>query len=122
MFAEKRQFPRAEIPCKISTVFAERLLIFNAHTENLGVGGIKVILEEKLQVSTEVDLELFLQDKERPLKCKGKISWVEELTPVGINPRFFDTGIEFIQINDYDKQEILKFVDMLLAKGQKDKT
>lgn len=121
MFTEKRQFPRAVIPCKISTVFAERVLVLNSHTENIGVGGIKVILEEKLHVSTEVDLDLFLLDKEKPLKCKGKIVWVDEITPVEIRPRLFDTGIEFTQISDFDKQEVVKFVNTLLSKSQKDK-
>ena len=115
MFTEKREFPRANINCKISTIFAERLLVFNTHTENIGVKGIKVILGEELYVSTIVNLEIFLLDKDKPLKCKGEIIWVKEISPIRIKPRLFDTGIEFTEVNDSDRKEIEQFVEKLLS-------
>ncbi len=121
MKIEKRRFPRASIVCKITAVFAERLLVFNSHTENIGEGGIRVILEEKLHISTEVEVELFLLDRERPLKCKGQVIWTEEISPVGTEPRFFDTGIEFMGISDPDQTDVRKLVNALLAQEQGEK-
>lgn len=115
MFAEKRGFPRANVACKISVVSGERLLIFSSHTENIGAGGIRVIIEEKIEYSTAVDLDLFLLDKEKPLKCKGQIVWINEIKPTENKPRLFDTGIQFIEISDSDRRQIRKFVHTVLS-------
>lgn len=115
---EKRQFPRAEVACKISVVFADRLLVFNTHTENIGVSGIKVILQEKLNVSTIVDIELFLLGKEIPIKCKGQVVWAKEMVPLEINPRLFETGIEFVQISEPNQEALKKFIDELLYQSR----
>lgn len=115
MAIEKRAFPRANISCKISTVFGERLLVFNSHTENISAGGIRVIIEEKIAYSTIVDLELFLLDREKPLKCKGRIVWANEMKPTKINPRLFNTGIQFIEISNSDQEEIKKLVGNIIS-------
>lgn len=117
MVMEKRKFPRAEVACKISTVFGERLLVFNAHTENIGEGGIRVILGEKLNISTIVEVDLFLLDKEIPIRCKGEVVWATEMKPEGISPRLFDTGIKFIEINDHNKENIRKVVLTLIEQA-----
>ena len=104
---ERRRFPRRTLVCKITAIFGERLLMLSSHTENVGIGGIRVILQEKLHISTEVEIELFLEDREKPLKSKGQIIWVRELNPEKIQPRFFDTGIKFIGMNSSD-QELLR--------------
>ena len=111
MFIERRQSPRADILCKISTIFGDRLLVFNSHSENAGVGGIMTILEEKLHISTIVDLELLLSGREKALKCKGQIVWVEEINPKQVSPCLFKTGIKFINMSDSDRAEMRKFME-----------
>ena len=115
MSIDKRRFPRANIPCKISTVFGERLLVFSSHTENIGGGGTMTILEEKLHISTVVDLKLLLPHREKSLKCTGQITWVTEMNPKETNPRLFNTGIEFMDVSDSDQDQIKKFVDTLIS-------
>lgn len=117
MFKEKRTFPRVNIPCKISCIFGERLLVFKNHTENISATGIRIILQEKLSVSTMVDLELFLSDREGHLKCKGQIVWIREISPTGTEPHLFDTGIKFIDVNDSEREELKKFVNAIISKA-----
>lgn len=116
-FAEKREYRRISVACKISFVSSERQLVFNSHTENISAGGIMVIIEENAP-STIVDLELYLWDKEQPLKCKGEIVWVNEITPKETKPRLFNTGIKFIEMSDFDKEEIKKFVNTIISTWQ----
>jgi len=116
MSIEKRLFPRINIVCKISTVFGDRLLVFNTHTENVSGGGIRVILEEKLNVTTQVDIELFLFHTELPIRCKGQVIWAVELKPERIMHRLFYTGIKFVEISDHNREEIKKLVAEILAK------
>jgi len=110
---EKRRYPRARFLCRITVASPRRLLA--SHTENIGEGGLRVILEEKLVLRTEVGLEIFVE-KERPIKCRGRIVWVaESINPIEGKPLLFDTGIEFIEMNDTAKQYISKLVDKILA-------
>jgi len=113
---ERRRYSRAEFPCKIFVGAPIRLL--HSHTENISEGGIKVILEEKLRPFTIVGLEIFV-DKEKPIKCKGKVIWVKErVNPLERKPVSFETGIEFIEIADCDREYIRKLVDKLLSQKE----
>jgi len=121
MFAERRGFPHAKVTCKISIVSGDKPLVFTSHTENIGAGGIRVIIAEKIEYDKAIDLELFLLDREKPLKCKGQIVWAREIKPTEVNPRLFDTGIQFIEISESDRKEIKNFVDTVIAQGNDNK-
>jgi len=106
---ERRQYTRALFPCRIMISSPIRLLI--SHTEDISEGGIRVMLEEKLSPFTMVGIELYF-DKNRPMKCKGKIAWVKEITnPIEKMPSMFDTGIKFIDLTDFDKLYLKKLAD-----------
>ncbi len=77
---ERRKFPRIAFPCKI--VLSSPLRSLTTHTENISEGGIKIIVEEKLSAFTTIGIEIFLE-KDKPIKCKGKIMRVtEKVNPV----------------------------------------
>lgn len=119
MHTEKRKFPRGNFFCKITAIFGERLLVFNSYTENISEGGVKVFLEEKLNISTVVDMELSLANDEETIKCKGELIWVQEIPPDQTEKEsLFDTGIKFIEINEQDKKRICQLVKNLIAKEQ----
>ncbi len=116
---ERRKFLRIELPCKIIVTSPIRFL--TSHTENIGEGGIRVLLEEKLSVFSIVGIEIYL-GKERPLKCKGRIVWVKEkVNPLEKVPIMFDTGIQFIEINDCDREYIRKLVESCCVNKNKKK-
>ena len=110
---ERRRFPRANFPCKITVVSPIRYL--NSHTENISEGGIRVLLEEKLSPYSVVGVEIFV-DKGKSIKCKARIVWVKEkINPLEKVPVMYDTGVEFIEINDCDREYLRKLVEKLLS-------
>ncbi|MFA7677200.1 MAG: PilZ domain-containing protein [Candidatus Omnitrophota bacterium] len=112
---EKRRFVRASYPCKI-VIFTPDEATFTVNTENIGAGGIRVILSRELRISLLTDLEVFLKDK--AIKCKGRIVWVikkDSQTPD--NSPDYDTGIEFYRISEEDRKFIKRVVESL-ASGQ----
>jgi hypothetical protein len=115
MVVEKRRFPRADIVCKISAAFGERMLTFDTHTENIGEGGIRVILKEKLNIPTSVGIELYLQEREVAIRCQGEIVWTHEMKPAEVKPHLFDTGIKFVEISDGDRGIIREVVSSLIG-------
>ncbi len=118
MEIDRRKFPRASLGCKITLVFGERLLIFDTFTENVSEGGVGVILNEKLHVPTELTVELFAPDRERPIEAKGEVVWLKEVSSSADAPQLFDTGIKFTKINSADQTYLRNLVKKLLLVGR----
>jgi c-di-GMP-binding flagellar brake protein YcgR len=113
----RRKFPRANYKCVIT--IKKRLTAKNisTHTENLGAGGICVLLKEDLGLFQGVDLEITLEDSNMPVKCGGTIVWVvKKGEPKQKGSYLYDTGIEFIDIRPEDRDRITAVVDMILKK------
>jgi len=111
--AEKRRFPRANITCRIIIYFPYEHSI-TSRTENIGCGGLRVMLKENLHISSVVGVEIFL-DGGKVIQCKGKVVWkLEVKSRSSKNEPLYDFGIEFLDIKDSDKEEINKLVYSLL--------
>jgi hypothetical protein len=113
---DRRKFPRATYPCLViirkDHKEPEALL---THTENIGVGGICVILKKSLGLFMPVDLELDLMDAQSHIKCEGKIVWaVKRKESEEKKPSFFDTGIEFGRMTEDDRERIAVVVERLV--------
>lgn len=112
--AEKRNFVRADFPCKI-VIYTPRKHTLVSHTEDIGAGGVRVIIEENLDIASLVGLEISLSDAQ--ISCKGRIVWVVEKPDSGNNESSsWDTGIEFYEIDEKDKKTIDRFVNTIISK------
>ncbi len=112
---EKRKFPRAKFPCKIVVYLPQQHTVVT-HTENIGCGGVRVIVDENLEVSSVVGIEIFL-DSGEVLRCKGKVIWkLEEKSPLAKDALLFDLGLEFMDMKKEDKKTIEHIVAALLEK------
>lgn len=113
--ADRRKFPRANYPCLViirkNHQEPEAML---THTENVGIGGICVILKRSLGLFIPIELEIDLMDIHPHIKCEGKIVWsVRRKETEDKKPSFFDTGIEFARLTDHDRQRIAVVVERL---------
>ena len=114
---DRRKFPRANYPCLViirrDHVAPEAIL---THTENIGVGGVAVIVRRELQLFDTVELELDLLDMQSHIKCVGKIVWsVRRKESSEIKPLFFDVGVEFSGLNDKDRKRVEFIVNRLIS-------
>ena len=106
----RRKFPRANYPCKVIIMGSGPKEIFSTHTENIGTGGICVILSKELPKFFPVRIVLYLKDASGPLECNGRIVWSIKTT---ID---FDTGIEFMDVSSSAQARIKKIVEECLDK------
>jgi len=108
---EKRKFHRVRCPCKILIHnIPERVI--TTHTENISAGGARVITEEKIEANSAVDLEIKL--KEHTIACKGKIVWVvDRHSPYKKGIVYHDTGIEFCEIKEEQRNIIHNFINLI---------
>jgi len=113
---DKRRFPRANYPCVIKIERKKPYFSISTHTENIGSGGICVILENDLGRFTPVELELSLPNGLESVRCGGQTVWVVKGRYPGKKPpKRYDTGIEFIDLKEEYRKRIDHIVDEILA-------
>ena len=111
----RRKFPRANYECLIVIKKRAAPKTISTQTENVGAGGICVIIKDDLGLFQGVDIELFLDDGKGPIKCGGTIVWVVKKTDSkhkGV--RLFDTGIELVDIRPEDRDRASEVVEKIL--------
>jgi hypothetical protein len=94
----KRRFIRLQFPYTIE-ILPDGKPKISTYTEDISEGGIGVVIKESLDVSSIVDLKIYIQDK--PLICKGKIAWVQDKANNLLEDKiicYFKTGIELMEI------------------------
>ena len=116
--ADRRKNPRVKFPC---------LLTFNApkttpykydsfltHTENIGLGGICVVISKDPKTLSKVQLEIDLLDMAEHIVCEGKIAWsVKRGGAEKRKPTFYDVGIEFEDLKESDAKRLEEIVNSL---------
>jgi len=105
---DKRRFPRAEYPCEVILIKKGENEKISTHTENIGTGGVCVILKKGMGRFYFVELTIYLRDGQPPIKCDGRVVWAIK------SREQFDTGIEFINIKEKDVRRIEKVVEECL--------
>lgn len=111
----RRKFPRASYKCLIVIKKRVTSKTISTQTENIGAGGICVIIKEDLGLFQGVDIELFLDDGKPPIKCGGTIVWVVKKTdPKQKGAHLYDTGVEFVDIRPEDRERTSDIVEKIL--------
>jgi c-di-GMP-binding flagellar brake protein YcgR len=111
---EKRRFVRANFPCKIAISTPTKHTIIT-HTENIGAGGVRVIIDEELDISLMVGLEIHLNNE--MIKSEARIVWAIEAKKTSADEKLhYDTGIEFYKIDEEDRKIINNFVEAITPK------
>ena len=111
----RRKFPRANYKCLITIKKRLTAKTISTNTENIGAGGICVIIKEDLGLFQGVDLELFFEDGKPPIKSGGTVVWVvKKREPKQKSSFLYDTGIEFIDVRPEDREKITDIVEQIL--------
>jgi len=108
---DKRKFPRAHYKCLIHISTKDKAETISTRTENIGEGGVCVVLSQDLGLFKGVFVELDLENGvPLNIKCSGTIVWVVKKRNMGDNKLNYDTGIEFVDLNEDSKSRVTKVV------------
>ena len=102
---DQRRFPRAKYQCTVKLTQDDSTSTSAAVTENIGLGGVCILLERGLDIFSPVELELALSDGRPPLKVKGTIVWVVRRRELKKGP-CFDTGVEVSELSPEEKARL----------------
>jgi Tfp pilus assembly protein PilZ len=116
----RRKFPRVNYPCLVVIRGGDdNQDVILTHTENVGVGGVCVILKQDIKMFSAVDLEVDLLDLGDHIKCKGKVVWnVQRKDESEQKPLFYDIGVEFQDLEKEENQRLEEIVDRLVRINQ----
>jgi uncharacterized protein (TIGR02266 family) len=107
----KRNYPRAQLAIRVQYGGPNGRLK-EGFTSILGGGGLFVETVHPLPVGSQLVLELVLSTQPEPIRIMGKVVWVRpEFGPKGVAPGM---GIQFDQILEKDRQNIISLVTNLL--------
>ena len=114
----RRKFPRVNYPCLVvirNNSENNKDNIILTHTDNVGIGGVCVVLKKDVKMFSEVELELDLLDLGEHICCNGKVVWnVQRQREADEKPLFFDIGIEFLNIAAEDQKRLERIVERLV--------
>ena len=117
--ANRRKFPRVKYAYLVviyNPVEKENNVILT-HTENLGIGGVCVILQQDIKIFSQVELELDLLDLNEHIKCKGKIVWnVHRKASSNKGSLCYDIGIEFLDLKEGQEGRLEEVVQKLVQR------
>jgi len=105
MGEEKRKYTRAWVALNIFIRLPKKHTIV-ANTENMGEKGFRANIEEKLDASSLVGLEIYLGNEK--ILSEGKIIYTIQLKE---DPICYATGIEFQRMKEKDRDLIKKYVN-----------
>ncbi len=112
----QRRFPRVKSRCIVKLRQEGAAPPISTLTENVGLGGVCVLLEKELNIFSPVELELSLSDGKSEVRSQGTIVWVVRRRDLK-GKISFDTGIEFVELSAEDRARLEAVLDKVSQKS-----
>ena len=77
----------------------------------IGLGGMLIESKEELLIEDRFQMEMIFSEDIKPIKFVGRTAYCVEIP--GKSPQRYDTGIEFIEMNEADRARLKEFIDFL---------
>lgn len=106
----KRKFQRIHLTCEVVIQPQKKAKSLTATTEDIGMGGVSVMLDEALERFDRCKISLELKDGEAPIRCTGRSVWVIPSHDLKASKKQFDTGIEFLDIDEFSRKRLQAFL------------
>lgn len=115
---EKRRFVRIEWPVVVQYKTLEEPFTEDQIVgRNISEGGVSFIVYERLQKDTKLDIEIQVPFDSLPVFAKGRIAWVKKIGEK--HAKTFEVGIEFTEIDLYDKERLKMYIDNEIRQREK---
>ena len=117
---DRRRFLRTKFPFTLH-LYPTGESPISAYAEDISTGGVKVTVHQKLEISSLVDLEVYV--KLRPIVCKGKVVWINKRESEFLEGEtFFDIGMEFQGLKPEEeeavKERLSKIIEDRRTRGE----
>lgn len=112
---ERRRYIRLKLPIEIGYIANEGSSITKTATKDISADGLRFETHDKsVNESNILELKLNIPGTANPIHAKGRIAWKKKITLDDSAP--YNIGVEFIEIEEDNKNTFLKFLcDLLYA-------
>ena len=109
---ERRKFPRLNTSADVEYIVLGKSSLGEKRTvtKNISAGGICLIVYEKVETGTVLDLRICLKDINTTIEARGRVEWSSYFTMDPDSRPRYDIGIVFIDIKESDRQQVSKYV------------
>ena len=109
-FKEKRKFSRLNLSVLVDYKIVHKDSSESGNTKNISAGGICLIVYEDIEIGSQLKLNIYLPEQDFPLLAEGRVVWKDDFIVGDDNRIRFEVGIEFIKIDERDRQVIANYV------------
>ena len=110
---ERRRFIRFDLDTNIKfRIFDDLHIEENIKTKakNLSAEGVCIVTEKNFPVNKNIELEISLPGRKRPVKVRGKIIWSQKIKGGGKGIKdHYESGIRLFMIDKDDETSLLKY-------------
>ncbi len=85
--------------------------VIRTQTQNVGAGGLCVLLEQPLERFSTLTLRLELDPSLPFIECQGKVVWVVPSREAVTKKNCFDTGIEFLKLEPAHQDLVRRYIE-----------
>jgi len=108
-FIERRKYVRLQTPISLSYILPESGNVQTTSTKNISADGLRFeTYDRSLKEASVVELRLSIPQAANPVHAKGRVVWKKKMSLADAAP--FDCGIEFVEIEEDNKNTFLKFL------------
>jgi c-di-GMP-binding flagellar brake protein YcgR len=110
-FKERRKYVRLKACVAVKYTVVGKPGTVTVSSKNISAGGLCLLVEEELAKDTPLQLEFRLPDLNNPIGALGRVVWQRRFESKGERSKvYFETGIEFTGISDFDRFNINRYV------------
>lgn len=105
-----RKFPRVQVQCDIRLHPDTGTAPIATVTQNVGIGGVCVLLEKEIERFAECQVRLNLDSEKNKVECKGRVVWKVGTKEPKDKRSHYDIGIEFVDLEEEKREKIRQFL------------
>lgn len=114
---DQRKFPRLNLHCEIQIHAPDSGAALTSITENVGTGGVAVILNKPLERFSHCKIKLDLSGDKESIECAGKVVWIVPVGDARGKKTRYDVGIEFEDLKVESQALLKKHIESAAQKG-----
>ena len=111
--AERRRFIRFDLDTNIKFRFFDDIDIgenIKGKAKNLSAEGVCVVTEKEIPRDKNIELDISLPGKKRPVKVHGKVIWTHRIKSADKSiPAHYEAGLRLYTMDRDDENTLLKY-------------
>ena len=111
MAKERRRTPRVPTRLTVRVMAMTNEKVYRALTTDVGVDGLRVVLDDPPERGTILELDIKLPDRSVAITCQGLVIWSRPVAEG--RGQVVDTGIQFISIEPKDRTALVHYAKLI---------